>query len=89
MGKGKMSSSSLDIYTCTALAGVCTEYVLFGESEGGLNDVQQLDGLLRALQVVFQASLYSVVSTLPPYNLAHLIKEAEGQAQQLHWHFLS
>lgn len=46
-----MSSSSLDVYTCTALAGVCTEYVLFGESEGGLNDVQQLDGLLRALQV--------------------------------------
>ncbi|KAK9840372.1 hypothetical protein WJX74_008554 [Apatococcus lobatus] len=50
MGKGKMSSSSLDVYTCTALAGVCTEYVLFGESEGGLNDIQQLDGLLRALQ---------------------------------------
>lgn len=51
VSKGKMSSSSLDVYTCTALAGVCTEYVLFGESEGGLNDVQQLDGLLRALQV--------------------------------------
>ncbi|KAK9869040.1 hypothetical protein WJX84_005555 [Apatococcus fuscideae] len=50
VAKGQMSSSSLDIYTCTALAGVCTEYVLFGQSEGGLNDVQQLDGLLRALQ---------------------------------------
>ena len=27
------------------------EYVTFGQAEGGLNDVQQLDGMLRALQV--------------------------------------
>lgn len=29
----------------------CAEYVTFGQAEGGLNDVQQLDGMLRALQV--------------------------------------
>lgn len=46
-----MTSTSLDKYCCIALSGVATEYLLFGESEGGLNDVQQLDGLLRALQV--------------------------------------
>lgn len=27
------------------------EYVTFGQAEGGLNDVQQLDGMLRALRV--------------------------------------
>ena len=31
--------------------GVATEYILYGQSEGGLNDVQQLDSLLKALQV--------------------------------------
>ena len=46
-----MSSSSLDRYTCIALAGVAAEYVSFGQAEGGMNDVQQLDSLLKALQV--------------------------------------
>ena len=46
-----MTSSSLDRYCCIALAGVATEYLLFGQAEGGLNDVQQLDSLLKALQV--------------------------------------
>jgi hypothetical protein len=32
-----------------ALAGVATEYLQFGVAEGGMGDVQQLDGLLRAL----------------------------------------
>ena len=48
---GTMSSSSLDRYTCIALAGVAAEYVNFGQAEGGMNDVQQLDSLLKALQV--------------------------------------
>ena len=51
VASGTLSSSSLDRYTCIALAGVAAEYVNFGQAEGGLNDVQQLDGLLRALQV--------------------------------------
>ena len=45
-----MSSTSLDKYCCIALSGVATEFLLYGQSEGGLNDVQQLDALLRALQ---------------------------------------
>ncbi len=52
MASGTLSSSSLDRYTCIALAGVAAEYVIFGQAEGGLNDVQQLDGLLKALQVL-------------------------------------
>lgn len=51
VASGTLSSSSLDRYTCIALAGVAAEYVHFGQAEGGLNDVQQLDGLLKALQV--------------------------------------
>jgi hypothetical protein len=49
VASGKLSSSSLDIYCCVALAGVATEWLRFGRAEGGLADVQQLDRLLRAL----------------------------------------
>lgn len=51
VASGTLSSSSLDRYTCIALAGVAAEYVNFGQAEGGMNDVQQLDSLLKALQV--------------------------------------
>ena len=47
--KGKISSTSLGKFACVAMAGICMEYILFGFAEGGLSDVQQLDGLLRAL----------------------------------------
>lgn len=50
MATGKMTSATLDTYCCIALSGVATEYILYGQSEGGLNDVQQLDALLKALQ---------------------------------------
>ena len=48
---GKLSSSSLNDYTCIALAGVATEYLRFGRSEGGNNDVLQLDAMLKGLRV--------------------------------------
>jgi hypothetical protein len=48
---GRISSSSLDKFSCVALAGVVTEYLRFGQAEGGVGDVAQLDQLLRALQV--------------------------------------
>jgi len=46
---GKLSSSTLGRYTCVALAGVATEYLQYDVAEGGMGDVQQLDGMLRAL----------------------------------------
>ncbi|MCO5583062.1 hypothetical protein L7F22_036969 [Adiantum nelumboides] len=46
---GKLSAGSLNVYSCIALAGVATEYLLFGVAEGGLADVQQLDRLMRSL----------------------------------------
>lgn len=36
-------------------AGVVTEYLRFGQAEGGVGDVAQLDQLLRALQVCVAA----------------------------------
>mmetsp|Transcript_8407 Transcript_8407/g.14414 ORF Transcript_8407/g.14414 Transcript_8407/m.14414 type:complete len:345 (+) Transcript_8407:113-1147(+) len=46
---GRLSSASLDTYTCVALAGVITEAERFGQAEGGVGDVAGLDALLRAL----------------------------------------
>ena len=49
VASGSISSSSLDVYTCVALAGVATEWLRFGRAEGGLADIQQLDRLFAAL----------------------------------------
>ncbi|PKA59345.1 hypothetical protein AXF42_Ash001439 [Apostasia shenzhenica] len=39
----------LNQFSCIALAGVATEYLLFGYSEGGLTDIKELDVLLKSL----------------------------------------
>ena len=65
-----MSSTSLDKYSCIALSGVATEYLLYGQSEGGLNDVQQLDGLLKALQVCSEAAVKMLLSLYKGTGLA-------------------
>jgi len=46
---GRISASSLEKYTCVALAGVVTEYLRFGQAEGGVGDVMQLDSMFRGL----------------------------------------
>ena len=51
VASGKLSSSSLDDFSCIALAGVATEYLRFGRAEGGKGDVAQLDAMLKGLQV--------------------------------------
>ena len=50
MASGQLTSSSLDQYVCIALAGVAVEFVEYGQAEGGLSDIQQLDALLSALR---------------------------------------
>ncbi|CAN4082828.1 unnamed protein product [Withania somnifera] len=42
-------SGSAAWFSCIALAGVATEYLLFGYAEGGLTDINQLDALLESL----------------------------------------
>mmetsp|Transcript_13480 Transcript_13480/g.25925 ORF Transcript_13480/g.25925 Transcript_13480/m.25925 type:complete len:390 (+) Transcript_13480:69-1238(+) len=46
---GKITSSYVDCFSCIALAGVAEEYLLYGQAEGGVSDVAQLDKLMRAL----------------------------------------
>lgn len=47
---GKITSTSVGKYASVALAGVCAEYAKYGNSEGGLSDIQQLDQFFSALQ---------------------------------------
>ncbi|MQL82405.1 hypothetical protein Taro_014888 [Colocasia esculenta] len=46
---GRLSAMTLNRFSCIALAGVATEYLLFGYAEGGLADIDKLDGLLKGL----------------------------------------
>ncbi|KAK0602809.1 hypothetical protein LWI29_037139 [Acer saccharum] len=46
---GKVSSTTLNRFSCIALAGVATEYLLYGYAEGGLDDINKLDVILRGL----------------------------------------
>ncbi|KAK9292962.1 hypothetical protein L1049_020944 [Liquidambar formosana] len=39
----------LNRFSCIALAGVTTEYLLYGYSEGGLADINKLDALFKSL----------------------------------------
>uniref|UniRef100_A0A803MZ11 ATP-dependent Zn protease n=1 Tax=Chenopodium quinoa TaxID=63459 RepID=A0A803MZ11_CHEQI len=39
---GKMSSTMLNRFSCIALAGVATEYLLYGYAEGGLADINKV-----------------------------------------------
>ncbi|KAJ9565066.1 hypothetical protein OSB04_001032 [Centaurea solstitialis] len=46
---GRVTATMLNKFSCIALAGVATEYLLYGYSEGGLADINTLDGLLKSL----------------------------------------
>ncbi|KDP23574.1 hypothetical protein JCGZ_23407 [Jatropha curcas] len=46
---GKVSATTLNRFSCIALAGVITEYLLYGYAEGGLADINKLDLLLNGL----------------------------------------
>mmetsp|Transcript_40314 Transcript_40314/g.67574 ORF Transcript_40314/g.67574 Transcript_40314/m.67574 type:complete len:404 (+) Transcript_40314:151-1362(+) len=49
ISKGRVSSAYVDQFSCIALAGVGVEYLKFGQAEGGLSDVNQMDELMRGL----------------------------------------
>ncbi|KAG6701534.1 hypothetical protein I3842_08G169800 [Carya illinoinensis] len=46
---GKVSATTLNRFSCIALAGVAAEYILYGVAEGGLADINKLDMLLKSL----------------------------------------
>ncbi|OIT32584.1 PREDICTED: uncharacterized protein LOC109207123 [Nicotiana attenuata] len=49
VNSGKLTATMLNRFSCISLAGVATEYLLFGYAEGGLTDINQLDALLKSL----------------------------------------
>lgn len=49
LATGKLTSTSLSRYSCVALAGVVSEYLRFGQAEGGMSDIRQLDGMFQGL----------------------------------------
>jgi len=49
VARGKIGAGSLGKFSCVALAGISMEYIAYGFAEGGVADVRQLDGMLRAL----------------------------------------
>ncbi|KAK9732627.1 hypothetical protein RND81_04G011300 [Saponaria officinalis] len=49
VNSGKVTATMLNRFSCIALAGVATEYLLYGQAEGGLTDINKLDELLRSL----------------------------------------
>ncbi|KAJ4719553.1 Stress regulated protein [Melia azedarach] len=49
VSSGKVSATTLNRFSCIALAGVATEYLLYGYAEGGLADINKLDLLLKGL----------------------------------------
>ena len=49
VARGSVTAETLGVFTCTALGGVAAEYVQYGQAEGGLADIVQLDQLLAAL----------------------------------------
>lgn len=49
VNSGKVSAMTLNRFSCIALAGVASEYLLYGYAEGGLADINKLDALLKGL----------------------------------------
>ncbi|CAO2836801.1 unnamed protein product [Amaranthus hypochondriacus] len=49
INNGKVTATMLNRFSCIALAGVATEYLLYGYAEGGLADINKLDVLLKSL----------------------------------------
>lgn len=75
---GRLSSQTLNKFSCVALAGVASEYLIYGVAEGGLADIQQLDNLLKALSFTQQKAdsqvrwaVLNTVSILRRHMLLH------------------
>ncbi|XP_061348463.1 uncharacterized protein LOC133293860 isoform X1 [Gastrolobium bilobum] len=49
VNSGKLSATTLNKFSCIALAGLSAEYLIYGFAEGGLDDIRKLDSLLKGL----------------------------------------
>mmetsp|Transcript_9381 Transcript_9381/g.24268 ORF Transcript_9381/g.24268 Transcript_9381/m.24268 type:complete len:392 (+) Transcript_9381:42-1217(+) len=47
---GTIKGKSLDRVVCVAVAGVAIEFLLFGQANGGITDIQQMEALFQSLR---------------------------------------
>lgn len=81
VAKGKITSGSLGRFSCVALAGIGMEYVAYGFAEGGVADVRQLDGMLRALAFSQKKSDSEVRWAV--LNTISILRRHEGTVRKL------
>ncbi len=81
MASGKLTSTSLSRYSCVALAGVVTEYLRFGQAEGGVGDIMQLDGMFQGLGFTQMKADSEVRWAV--LNVAQLLRQHEQLHDQL------
>ena len=68
-------------FSCVALAGIGMEYVAYGFAEGGVADVRQLDGMLRALAFSQKKSDSEVRWAV--LNTISILRRHEGTVRKL------
>jgi hypothetical protein len=81
VARGKIGSGSLGRFSCVALAGISMEYVAYGFAEGGVADVRQLDGMLRALAFSQKKSDSEVRWAV--LNTISILRRHEGTVRKL------
>lgn len=75
---GKISGKTLDDFVCVALGGIAAEYVSYGQANGGMSDLLQLEALFGALKfdqqqtnVLLRTNVMNTVSILESQRKAH------------------
>ncbi|CAK9080989.1 AN1-type zinc finger protein 2A [Durusdinium trenchii] len=78
MQSGQVSGKTLDNFVCVALGGIAAEYVTFGQANGGMSDLIQLEALFEALKfdqqqtnVQLRTSVMNTVAILKEKQKAH------------------
>jgi len=78
VSSGKISGKTLDDFVCVALGGIAAEYISFGQANGGMSDLLQLEALFGALSfdqqqtnLLLRTNVMNTVSILQSQRAAH------------------
>ena len=75
MQSGQISGKTLDNFVCVALGGIAAEYVTYGQANGGMSDLIQLEALFEALK--FDQQQTNVLLRTSVMNTVAIIKEKQ------------
>nr|GMD42137.1 A_TM021B04.11 protein [Ipomoea batatas] len=84
VNKGQVSATMLNRFSCIALAGVATEYLLFGCAEGGFTDINQVYTVTLHFHFPSDADFYTlprIISSFGPVTIKshpHLVRSQCG-----------